>query len=76
MRRSGVGLYHGLQRSDTPSKHIVVITTYMVMICALGLIVIVPLPAKYHHYGAAFFRDFFNSMILDNYRAMTNDLIR
>jgi hypothetical protein len=59
MATSGGGLYHGLQRSDTPSKHIAVTTTYMVMICALGLIVIVPLPAKYHHYGTAFFRDYF-----------------
>jgi hypothetical protein len=29
------------------------------MTCALGLIVIVPEPAKYHHYSAAFFRDLF-----------------
>jgi hypothetical protein len=58
-RRSGVSLYHGLRRSDNPSKHIAVTTTYMVMTCALGLIVIVPEPAKYHHYCAAFFRDFF-----------------
>jgi hypothetical protein len=54
-RRSGVGLYHGLRRSNTPSKHIAVITTYMVMICALGLIAIVPETAKYHHYGKAVF---------------------
>jgi hypothetical protein len=64
-RRSGVGLYHGLRRSNTPSKHIAVTTTYMEMICALGLVVIMPQPTKYHHFGTSFFRDFLNSMILD-----------
>jgi hypothetical protein len=59
MATSGGGLYHGLRRSVTPGKHINVTTTYMVMIYALGLIVIMTQPAKYHHYGTAFFRDYF-----------------
>jgi hypothetical protein len=50
--------YHGLWVSVTPSKHINVTTTYMEMIFALGLIVIMTQPAKYHHYGTSFFRDF------------------
>jgi len=53
--RSGGGLYHGLLRSDAPSTHIAVTITYMVMICALGLVVIKPQPTKYHHYGQAVF---------------------
>jgi hypothetical protein len=64
-QRSGGGLYHGLWVSGTPSKHISVITTYMEMICALGLVVIMPQPTKYYHFGTSFFRDFLNSMILD-----------
>jgi hypothetical protein len=59
MATSGVGLYHGLWVSNTPSKHINVTTTYMEMIYALGLIVIMTQPAKYHHYGTLFFRDYF-----------------
>ena len=65
MATERVGLYYGLRRSNTPSKHIAVTTTYMEMICALGLVVIMPQPTKYHHFGTSFFRDFLNSMILD-----------
>jgi hypothetical protein len=65
-RQSGGGLYHGLWVSGTSSKHISVITKYMEMICAaLGLVVIMPQPTKYHHFGTSFFRDFLNSMVLD-----------
>jgi hypothetical protein len=58
MAMSGVGLYHGLWVSVTPSKHNNVTTTYMKMIFALGLIVIMTQPAKYHHYGTSFFVTF------------------
>jgi hypothetical protein len=58
-RPGGDSLYHGLRRSDATSKHINVTTTSVAMIYALGLVVITPQPTKYHHYGTAFFRDFF-----------------
>jgi hypothetical protein len=57
----------------TAMLQVSITTTSVEMICALGLVVITPQPAKYHHYGTAFFRDFFCSMIIDNYMAISNN---
>jgi hypothetical protein len=56
MASSSFGPYHGLWRCDTASKRIAVTTTYAAMICAVGLGVLMPQPANYHHCGTVFFR--------------------
>ena len=56
MASSGFGPYHDLWRSDTASKRIAVTTTSVEMICVVGLGVLTPQPANYHHYGTVFFR--------------------
>ena len=72
MASSSFGPYHGMWRSDTASKRIAVTTTSVAMICAVGLGVLTPQPANYHHYGTVFFVTHNSSMILDNYMAITN----
>ena len=55
MASSGFGPYHGLSSGNTPSKRNDVTTTSVAMICAVGLGVLAPQPANYHHYGTVFF---------------------